>query len=55
MRYSVDLRGISPTGYRWANNLKVYSAVPEAHRFTGYFDSMGAASGELLAQAHRVM
>jgi hypothetical protein len=41
-----------PIGYRWANNLKPYgAAAAEPRRFNGYFDSMGPASGIVIARA----
>jgi hypothetical protein len=39
-----------PVGYRWAQNLKSYDAR-EVRRFTGHFDSLGAASTATLATA----
>ena len=39
-----------PISYRWANNLKAYDAF-EPKRFTGYYDSMSAASAVVLARA----
>lgn len=40
-----------PIGYRWANNLKAYSAAAEPRRFTGYYDAMSRAASVLLASA----
>jgi hypothetical protein len=40
-----------PIGYRWANNLKPYSArADESRRFTGYFDSMQSETAIALAR-----
>ena len=39
-----------PIGYRWANNLKNYTAS-EPQRFTSYYDSMAAGSASRLASA----
>jgi hypothetical protein len=62
VRYSIDVGNAAgpfeidvelwyqPIGFRWANNLKPYNA-DEPHRFTGYFDSMGAGSAVLLVKA----
>lgn len=41
-----------PISYRWATNLKAYDAF-EPKRFTGYYDSMAAASSVVLARASR--
>ena len=62
LRYSVDAGGAAgpfeieaqlwyqPIGYRWAQNLKAYDAR-EIQRFSGYFESAGAATATLLATA----
>jgi hypothetical protein len=47
---SVDLL-YQPIGYRWANNLKTYSASPEPQRFTTYYDAMAPGSATTLASA----
>jgi hypothetical protein len=39
-----------PIAFRWAANLKRYDAA-EPHRFTGYYESMSAASAATLARA----
>jgi len=39
-----------PISYRWANNLKPYTAM-EPQRFTRYYDSMSSGSGVMLAKA----
>jgi hypothetical protein len=62
LRYSVDpgsapgpftievaLR-FQPIAYRWAQNLKGYAAA-EPRRFVSYYESMAAASSEVLARA----
>ena len=61
VRYSVDLAGASgpfqidaelrfqPISFRWADNLRGYDAA-EPQRFVGYYDSMGAASSEVIAR-----
>ncbi|MDB6084899.1 MAG: hypothetical protein JWN43_2780 [Gammaproteobacteria bacterium] len=63
VRYSIDVGSAvgpfevdaelwyQPIGFRWANNLKAYKAAEEPHRFTEYFDSMGAGSAVLLVKA----
>jgi hypothetical protein len=63
VRYSVNLGDVQepvrvegelwyqPIGYRWANNFKPYTSAAEPRRFSGYFDSMAQASGEMLARA----
>jgi hypothetical protein len=38
-----------PISFRWANNLKPYSAV-EPQRFTRYYDSMASGSAVLLTR-----
>ncbi len=43
-----------PIGFRWANNLKNYTA-PEPQRFTRYYDSMAAGSAATLASAQAVV
>ena len=45
----VELR-FQPIGFRWANNLSAYNAT-EAQRFVGYYNSMSAASSEVVAKA----
>lgn len=40
-----------PIGYRWANNLKRYSAAAEPKRFTTYYDSMQGNTATRLAHA----
>ncbi|MDP9146648.1 MAG: NapC/NirT family cytochrome c [Acidobacteriota bacterium] len=40
-----------PIGFRWANNLKPYSAAVEPHRFTTYYEAMQAKTAVRLAQA----
>jgi hypothetical protein len=62
LRYSIDVGTATgpfevevelwyqPIGFRWANNLKPYNA-DEPHRFTAYFDSLGAGSAVLLVKA----
>ena len=59
VRYSVDVQNAQgpfiveaelwyqPIGYRWAANFKPYTE-DEPQRFTGYFESMGAASAAML-------
>ena len=66
IRYAVDLAGspgqyrveiqllYQPVGYRWANNLKSYSAAPEPARFTEYYESAGAQSAVVLTSASRI-
>ena len=39
-----------PIGFRWASNLKHYSA-PEPRRFNGYYDAMGESGTAILARA----
>jgi cytochrome c551/c552 len=52
--FSIDVELLyQPIGFRWASNLKAYDAA-EPSRFTGYFDSMAAASAATLARAHVV-
>ncbi|HEY7498704.1 MAG TPA: hypothetical protein VH740_09330 [Vicinamibacterales bacterium] len=62
IRYAIDAAGdagpftvdvalrFQPIGYRWAQNLKPYDAV-ETRRFVSFYDSMSAASTEVLARA----
>lgn len=62
VRNSVDLAGVEAPlqidvelryqsiSFRWAQNLKPYEAA-ESHRFANYYDSMSAASAEILARA----
>ena len=62
VRYLVDIGGATgpltvdvvlrfqPIGFRWAENLRAYDA-PETRRFVTFFNSMSAASSDLLAQA----
>ena len=38
-----------PISYRWANNLKPYSAM-EPQRFSRYYDAMASGSGAMLAR-----
>jgi hypothetical protein len=64
LRYSIDIGTApgpfeivvelwyQPIGFRWADNLKRYSD-DEPHKFSGYFDSMGAGNAILLAEASR--
>jgi hypothetical protein len=40
-----------PIGYRWANNLKMYSKAPEPVRFNVFYDAMAQSSGEILASS----
>jgi hypothetical protein len=50
--FSIDAELLyQPIGFRWASNLKAYDAA-EPRRFTGYFDSMAAASAATLARVH---
>lgn len=46
---SVELR-YQPIGFRWAHNLRGYTAA-ETQRFVEYYDSMSSASVEVLAAA----
>ena len=39
-----------PISYRWASNLKPYTAM-EPQRFTGYYDAMSSGSGVMLTRA----
>ena len=39
-----------PISYRWASNLKTYTAM-EPQRFTGYYDAMSSGSGVMLTRA----
>ena len=39
-----------PISYRWANNLKSYTAA-EPKRFTGYYDTMASSSAVMIARA----
>jgi len=62
LRYSIDVGNApgpfdvdvelwyQPIGFRWANNLKPYNA-DEPHRFSAYFDSLGAGNAILLVKA----
>jgi hypothetical protein len=62
LRYSIDVRDAvgpfyvdvelwyQPIGFRWANNLKPYNA-DEPHRFTAYFDSLGAGNAVMLVKS----
>ena len=62
IRYSIDVDGarapftvdvalrFQPIGYRWAQNLRDYDAM-ETRRFVSMFESMSAASSEVLATA----
>jgi hypothetical protein len=62
VKYSVDIANAQgpftveaeawyqPIGFRWANNLKKYSAF-EPQRFNRYYDSMGPASAVRIARA----
>jgi hypothetical protein len=62
LRYSIDVGNAigpftvevelwyQPIGFRWAENLKPYNA-DEPHRFTAYFDSLGAGSAVLLVKS----
>jgi hypothetical protein len=62
VRYAVDVTGTAgpftveaaiwyqPIGYRWAENLRAYSAF-EPQRFAKYYDAMGTSSAVLLARA----
>ena len=63
IRYSVPVQGdgpfvvdvellYQPIGFRWAQNLKSYSAAFEPRRFTGYYDAMAQGATATLAQAH---
>jgi hypothetical protein len=47
-RIEAELR-YQPIGFRWADNLRTYEAE-EPRRFVKYFDSMSAASSEVLAR-----
>lgn len=47
-RIEVELR-FQPISFRWADNLRKYEA-PEPKRFVRYYDSMSAASSELIAR-----
>jgi hypothetical protein len=40
-----------PIGFRWANNLKLYSRAEEPRRFNTYFDSMQSSTAALLARS----
>ena len=49
--YQVDVAlRFQPIGFRWAQNLRSYDA-PEPRRFVAYFESMSAASSEVIAYA----
>ena len=62
VRYAVDVAGAQgpftveaqlwyqSIAYRWAQNLRAYSAA-EPQRFVSYYDQMGPASGLMLARA----
>ena len=62
LRYSIDVGDAvgpfnidvelwyQPIGFRWASNLKFYNA-DEPHRFTAYFDAMGAGSAVMLVKS----
>ena len=53
--YRVEVQLLyQPVGYRWANNLKSYSAAPEPARFTEYYESAGAQSAVVLTSASRI-
>ncbi len=45
----VELR-FQPISFRWANNLRTYTA-DETKRFVGYYDAMSAGSSEVVAKA----
>src|SRR5262249_49846937 len=40
-----------PIGYRWAHNLRLYSAVAEPARFIHYFDALSTGSAPILPVA----
>ena len=66
IRYSIDIAGamgplqiavelrFQPIGFRWAENLRRYES-PETRRFLSYYDSMSAASSEVLGHASRTV
>ena len=60
LRYSIEATGDGPfqvdvelrfqvIGYRWAENLRPYDSV-ETRRFVGYYESMSAASSEVISR-----
>jgi len=64
VRYSIPVQGESPfavevellyqpIGFRWAQNLKTYTAAFEPRRFTGYYDAMASGATATLARAVR--
>ena len=66
VRYSAPVNGaegpfeveaelwFQPIGYRWAKNLSPYAAS-EARRFSGYYNSMAAGAGVVLARVSAVI
>lgn len=66
VRYAIDAAGaegpfqvevelrFQPIGFRWAQNLRGYDA-PEPERFVGYYESMSAASSEVIASTRAVV
>jgi len=53
--YRVEIRLLyQPVGYRWANNLKSYSAAPEPARFAEYYESARIQSAVVLTSANRI-
>jgi hypothetical protein len=48
-RIEVELR-FQPIAFRWAQNLKKYESA-ESRRFVGYYESMSAASSQVVARA----
>jgi hypothetical protein len=51
--YQVDVAlRFQPISFRWANNLRPYTA-DETKRFVGYYDAMSAGSSEVVARAVR--
>jgi hypothetical protein len=64
VRYSIPVQGESPfavevellyqpIGFRWAQNLKPYTAAFEPRRFTGYYDAMASGATATLARSVR--
>jgi hypothetical protein len=49
----VELR-FQSIGFRWAENLRAYRAV-ETDRFVGFYESMSAASSEVIARASAIV
>ena len=52
--FTVDVEFLyQPIGFRWAQNLKPYTAAAEPRRFTGYYDAMAHGATATLAHATR--